>query len=464
METNYTLKRLKLFGTVFAALFAVLLLSSFKAEAQTTVAISGQTEFCNYPVVPIYTATLSETMVDPQFAWYFSTTFGVEASGGAEVNQFAVRWNRSTCDTLAWVYVEVRDGTDGPLIKSDTLWIYIYDPVPDISGLDVGPFFGCADAVSVEIESTPIICGVTTGTWTKVAGPGMIYFEDEHSYITDVFPPVGEMFEPGVYTLTWTIENGACTSSTFTTTLTIHPLPEVYIDADGPVELCFGGSVDLVATVTNVATFQWYRKSTPPALDVAVGIDSDTYTVTQSGTYYVMVEDENECQELKSNEVTVAISELFEVEIDTEDPLVWHWDDAIDVTFTSEWDGDPLITSDVIFQWYMDGEAILGADTDEYNYTLAAASAAEFGEIKFHLEITEYPQGEAGIASCTYISNEIIIEIVPPIHAMFNPSYIAGDDIARPDDCLENIPIDTELWIEFSQPVFTINGEDAARH
>jgi hypothetical protein len=464
METNYTLKRLKLFGTVFAALFAVLMLSSFKAEAQVTITISGSTEIClaEGGTLATYTANVTGGTGPFTYAWSRSVAHGNFESGQAD-NTTSILWLNPSCEGSAWVQVTVTDtGNNNVQYVSEQYEVNLYDPEITPTFSFAAPFTFCANE-EVMTVTAPLdeedACNATG--WWKSYPPGTVEFEDEYDFTTTIIGanPDGVDIDnleiiPGTYTITWTFTNGPCYSATATTTLTIHPLPEIAIEEEALVELCYEGTIDLIATATNVFTYQWYKVVEDDVTELIDGAISYTYTVDESGTYYVVGEDEFGCLEVTSNAIEVVISELKGVSIAAvPTQSQWHWDEDINITFTATLDGDYI--GDVTYTWYLDGETV-GTNTD--TYVLEDFNPKDEGYEFEELDIWVTVYETIGLVSCTLLeSEEITIEIIPPVHAMFSPSYVAGGTPARPS-CLVNIPINTELWIEFSQEVFTVNG------
>ena len=95
----------------------------------------------------------------------------------------------------------------------------------------------------------------------------------------------------GTFTVSWTDAN-TCSSSSDPVSVTVNPLPDVKIAADGPTTFCQGGSVTL--TASGAVSYSWSNGST-----------DDHITVGSSGTYSVTGTDANGCSSSASVDVTV---------------------------------------------------------------------------------------------------------------------------------------------------------------
>ena len=86
----------------------------------------------------------------------------------------------------------------------------------------------------------------------------------------------------GSYSVTVTDENG-CSGTSVATVITVFENPDPVVTASGPTEFCEGDSV--ILTVNEFAQYQWLPN----------GENTQSITVTESGSYSVTVIDENGC-------------------------------------------------------------------------------------------------------------------------------------------------------------------------
>ncbi|MEO5569565.1 MAG: T9SS type A sorting domain-containing protein [Bacteroidia bacterium] len=91
------------------------------------------------------------------------------------------------------------------------------------------------------------------------------------------------------YTHTYTDGNG-CTNTSTNANITVNPLPTASIIANGPLNFCTGGSVLLTANIGTGFGYQWKKGGT-----IIFGATSSAYTATATGTFKVIVTNQNGC-------------------------------------------------------------------------------------------------------------------------------------------------------------------------
>jgi len=142
----------------------------------------------------------------------------------------------------------------------------------------------------------------------------------------------------GQYSAVITDANG-CVTNSVVADVTVHIPVIPTIVANGPLQFCNGGSV-LLSIEENYASYLWNSGSTTPQAQI-----------TQSGSYYITVMDQYGCidSSLQSAPVTVTV-----------------WNPQPQVTVV----GSTLIVTDSTsysgFQWYLNGNAIPGANGPVY--------------------------------------------------------------------------------------------------
>lgn len=95
-----------------------------------------------------------------------------------------------------------------------------------------------------------------------------------------------------------------CSDTSSVLALSTNPLPTAVITPSGPTSFCIGGQVILNTTLGSGYTYQWYKGTT-----LLVGATSSSYTVTQSGTYSVVVTNTLGCT-ANSNAISVTVNNL----------------------------------------------------------------------------------------------------------------------------------------------------------
>ena len=116
----------------------------------------------------------------------------------------------------------------------------------------------------------------------------------------------GSSFTPitdGTYTVISTSAAG-CTATSASTVVTIYPVPTASISANGSTNICQGQSVTLSANTGAGLTYQWLNNGSN-----ITGAISSTYTANTSGTYSVVVTNNNGCSATSSTQ-TVTVNSL----------------------------------------------------------------------------------------------------------------------------------------------------------
>jgi hypothetical protein len=100
---------------------------------------------------------------------------------------------------------------------------------------------------------------------------------------------------PGSYTVM--VSNSSCSSTSSATVVTVNPLPTPTIAQAGMV----------LSTAAGQGTYQWYKNTA-----IIPGASSNSYTVTQNGTYYVTVSNANNCtgQSNSINITSISVKDL----------------------------------------------------------------------------------------------------------------------------------------------------------
>jgi hypothetical protein len=110
-------------------------------------------------------------------------------------------------------------------------------------------------------------------------GPGLTYqWKLNGSNLTGAISASYTANAAGAYSVV--VSNSSCSSSSPATTVTVNPLPTVTITQAGNV----------LTAPAGFSSYKWYKNGT-----LITGATAPTYTATQSGSYYVIVTNANNC-------------------------------------------------------------------------------------------------------------------------------------------------------------------------
>ncbi|GIV33300.1 MAG: hypothetical protein KatS3mg031_0835 [Chitinophagales bacterium] len=104
-------------------------------------------------------------------------------------------------------------------------------------------------------------------------------------------------------TYTVTVTNAYGCTQTASTTITVKPLPQVWVSAAGSTTLCDGQSVNLSTANTTGYSYQWHRNNLPIA-----GATSNMYAASAAGNYFT-VNTLNGCSDT-SGIITITVTPL----------------------------------------------------------------------------------------------------------------------------------------------------------
>ena len=245
-----------------------------------------------------------------------SYTVTVTDANGCTATCTAVVAEPSTLDATGQVtHVMCNGGHDGEINITVTggtePYSYSWDngsTDEDLTGLTIGTYVltitdanGCTFVYSATItQPDPVSLDITANGPTTFCDGGSVTLSATEG-LDYVWAPNGEttqsivVTQSGSFSVTMTDEAG-CVFTSDTVDVTVNPLPQVDITPDGPTAFCDGGSVTLTATES--ATYSW----------VPNGETTQSITVTESGSYGVLITDENGCEN-ESQFVSVTIYE-----------------------------------------------------------------------------------------------------------------------------------------------------------
>ena len=150
------------------------------------------------------------------------------------------------------------------------------------------------------------------------------------------------------------IGNGYCTTSSESVSVVVNTLPAATITAGSATNFCNGGSV--VLTANGTGTYQWYNNG------VALGVTSQTYTASVSGSYTVVVTNANGCS-ATSAATTVTVTAIPVAVVTAQGATTFCAGGSVVLSANSG--------SGFTYQWSNNGTPITGATSATYTATTA---------------------------------------------------------------------------------------------
>ena len=152
----------------------------------------------------------------------------------------------------------------------------------------------CTDSVTVTVNSPVVNAGsnqsICHGDSVVLTASGADTYQWSNAVIN------GQVFFPSstqTYTVTGTNSLGCIATSQVS--VAVHPVPAPYINSTGPLTFCDGNSVVLNANSGNGLTYHWKKEGN----DIP-GAITNSYTVSQSGSYTVEETNSNNCSAVSS--------------------------------------------------------------------------------------------------------------------------------------------------------------------
>jgi len=171
--------------------------------------------------------------------------------------------------------------------STDTLWFYIYDSQVAAANAGKDVVYCDPDVVSHELQGSELVGtvqGLATGTWTGNAGN--ISTPSNSTTAVDNIPP-------GVHCYTWTVDNGACGTTSDEVCITVFNQNQTPADAGVDMEICSNEFLPFYLNGNEPlppATGQWIVIDGPALLQ---GEDSHDAFVTSLGTIITELVDVN---------------------------------------------------------------------------------------------------------------------------------------------------------------------------
>ncbi|MBC5773789.1 T9SS type A sorting domain-containing protein [Pontibacter sp. KCTC 32443] len=183
-----------------------------------------------------------------------------------------------------------------------------------------------------------------------------------------------------------------CESERVAVVATVNPLPTVSITPTGPLQFCEGNSVVLVPTAlpdTDTFTYEWFNA----ADNAQVGTAKD-YVATTSGDYYLVVTNQNGCQQT-SETLTVIVAEIpTEANITLTGSSTFCQGGSVKMSANKSPDPENPYT----YKWFKNGSEIESASSESF-------TASESGE--YQVEVTNLVEG------CAKMSAKVVVNVLP---------------------------------------------------
>ena len=191
---------------------------------------------------------------------------------------------------------------------------------------------------------------------------------------------------PGSYTVSLTAswsETGESHTYTVEDMIVVHTLPEVIINSDGDTEFCDGDSVVLSSSMEGI--YQW-----------ATGETTQQITVTETGDYWLLFTDENQC-EIYVGGVFVTVYELPDAQVLLPENGPWCEGDEIVIVAYPDDDSNSFIwsTGETTPEISVNQSGDYWVEVTDYNQCTAQSQPAEvifhpLPEPSFSYEVNNY--------------------------------------------------------------------------
>ena len=205
--------------------------------------------------------------------------------------------------------------------------------------------------------------------------------------------------QSGNYNVMVTNSNNCSDSAQESRTIVVNALPVVSISSSNN-PFCQGDSALL--TTASSGTKQWYKNG-----NFISGQTSSSMYATTSGSYNVLVTDGNACSDSSSNPIIVVVNPLPQVNITASGSTTFCDGDSINLTSTQ---GN-------FYQWYKDGNAIVGAVASDINVRTAG---------RFNVIVTN--QNACSDSASNPVS--VVVNALPQVHILATDTILCEGESA----------------------------------
>jgi hypothetical protein len=235
------------------------------------------------------------------------------------------------------------------------------------------------------------------------------------------------------------VYNGSCHTQSTIQTVTVNPNPVAFITYNGTGYFCSGTPVTLSATVASGNYYQWYSNG-----NAIGGATNSSYTTTSNGVYTVKVSTQNGCTD-SSSAVSLTSVPVPPAFISASGATTICIGNSVTLTAASG--------TDLVYQWYKNGNLISGAT----NITYAATTAGTYTCVITNM----FGQG------CAVTSNAIAVTVntatLPPASITYagNPIICYGSTLTLNANFGANL---TYQWLVDSNVIAGANSASYAAH
>lgn len=232
----------------------------------------------------------------------------------------------------------------------------------------------------LRLESQATICTGGTVQMSAHQGPGYTYRWMRDGVFTGATGVTYAASLAGAYTVEVTGANG-CRATSNAVTVTVKALPTGSLSPSGPIALCEGESVELLAEDILTAAYTWYRDG------VVVSRSGSRLSVSEAGTYSYHVMTRDGCT-ATSGDVVVTVVPRPVAQITPAGSAA--------ICAGSSLMLDAVMVPNAAYQWLRNGQPIAGATGTMYTAVIDGS---------YRVRVS--------IANCAVTSDEVLVRVVP---------------------------------------------------
>ncbi|GAB3202271.1 hypothetical protein ABID22_002610 [Pontibacter aydingkolensis] len=161
----------------------------------------------------------------------------------------------------------------------------------------------------------------------------------------------------GDYTVTYTYTNANNCTQSATATVTVNPLPTISITPTGPLKFCDDKSVTLVANVSSnvaVSSYNWFKVGTTGSI-----FDGKDYTADESGDYYLVVTNQNGCEQTSQTLSVVVVEKPFSATVTLNGSTTFCSGGSVTLSANKAPAGQTYS-----YEWFKDNTSVVGTEAD----------------------------------------------------------------------------------------------------
>ena len=207
---------------------------------------------------------------------------------------------------------------------------------------------------TITASTSTTICSGSSATMDANTGVGLSYqWLQDGGAIAGATASSYTTTLAGDYSVIITNATG-CSATSNVITISVNPSPTANIVLSGPLTFCQGDSVVMTTDYSADYSYQWYNGA-----GAILGANSDAYTATATGNYYVTVSNSFGCS-ATSIVMSVVTNPLPNVGITASGSTLFCTGGSVTLSATAGYN----------YQWYLGGVAIAGATNASYLVTV----------------------------------------------------------------------------------------------